>query len=349
MRISISRTKAHRRAMLRVPQYYYRLDSSMRCSLFSFFVIIALTTAPTYARVDTYPTKPVHVIVGLAPGGGTDYQARLFSQKLAESLHQQFIVDNRLGAGDLIAYRTAANAAPDGYTLLVSTPVYTIAPAFNEKSRLDPLREFAPVSLLTKAPYLVVVHPSFAGKTFTDLIAYAKNNPLNFGVSGLGTTIHLGAAWIAQATRANIVIVPYKGTGPALNDLLGAQIHTTFANILNVSPHIRSGRLRALAVSGGERSRVMPELPTIAQSGVPGFDVTTWHGWLAPAGTPSAILERIHGELAKFLRTPALAEKLALDGGEAVGSTPAEYRLFLVDEIARWRRLARSTGLKFDQ
>ena len=145
------------------------------------------------------------------------------------------------------------------------------------------------------------------------------------------------------------MIIPYKGTGPALNDLLGAQIHTTFANILNVSPHIKSGRLRALAVSSGERSRVMPELPTIAESGVPGFDVTTWHGWLAPAGTPPAILDKIHAELAKFVRTPALAEKLAVDGGEAVGNSPAEFRRFLLDEIARWRRLAKSTGLKFEQ
>jgi tripartite-type tricarboxylate transporter receptor subunit TctC len=318
-------------------------------ALVAYVALITPIAAATGARAESYPVKPVRVIVGLAPGGGTDYQARLFAQKLAENLRQQFIVDNRLGAGGLIAYHTAANAAPDGYTLLVCTPVYTIAPAFNEKSRLDPLRDFAPVSLLTKAPYLVVVHPAFPGKSFSDLIAFAKTQPLNFGVSGLGTTIHLGAAWIAQATRANFVIVPYKGTGPALNDLLGAQIHATFANILNVSPHIKSGRLRALAVSGGERSRVMPALPTIAASGVPGFDVTTWHGWLAPAGTPAAILERLHAELATFLRTPALAEKLAVDGGEAVGNTPAEYRRFLLDEIARWRRLAKSTGLKFDQ
>ncbi len=292
-----------------------------------------IAPALSHAQVH-YPVKPVRVIVGLAPGGGTDYQARLFSQKLAENLRQQFIVDNRLGAGGLIAYHTAASAAPDGYTLLVSTPVYTIAPAFNEKSRLDLLRDFAPVSLLTKAPYLVVVHPAFPGKTFPDMIAHAKTQPLNFGVSGLGTTIHLGAAWIAQATRANIVIIPYKGTGPALNDLLGAQIHTTFANILNVSPHIKSGRLRALAVSGGERSRVIPELPTIAESGVPGFDVTTWHGWLAPAGTPPAILDRIHAELAKFVRTPALAE----NSPPTVAKLWAAHRPnFAASSRTRWR------------
>ena len=310
--------------------------------------LLAMGAAPTAVAADAYPSKPVRVIVGLAPGGGTDYQARLFSQKLAENLRQQFIVDNRLGAGSMIAYQIAAAAAPDGYTLLVATPVYAIAPAFNEKSKHHPLSDFTPVSLLTKAPYLLVVHPAFAGKSFGDLIAFAKNNQLNFGVSGIGTTIDLGALWIAQATRTNIVMVPYKGTGPALNDLLGAQIHTTFANILNVSPHIKSARLRALAVSGLERSRVMPDLPTIAESGVPGFDVTTWHGWLAPAGTPAAIVARLQGELGKFIRTPAIAEKLAADGGEAVGNTPEQFRRFLAADIERWRALAKTTRLKFE-
>ena len=310
--------------------------------------LLAMGAAPTAIAADAYPSKPVRVIVGLAPGGGTDYQARLFSQKLAENLRQQFIVDNRLGAGSMIAYQIAAAAAPDGYTLLVATPVYAIVPAFNDKSPHHPLSDFTPVSLLTKAPYLLVVHPAFAGKSFGELIAFAKNNQLNFGVSGIGTTIHLGALWIAQATRTNIVMVPYKGTGPALNDLLGAQIHTTFANILNVSPHIKSARLRALAVSGLERSRVMPDLPTIAESGVPGFDVTTWHGWLAPTGTPAAISARLQGELAKFIRTPAIAEKLAADGGEAVGNTPEQFRSFLAADIERWRALAKTTRLKFE-
>ena len=320
--------------------------SYARCTLV--LQLLAIGAAPTAVAADAYPSKPVRVIVGLAPGGGTDYQARLFSQKLSENLRQQFIVDNRLGAGSMIAYQIAAAAAPDGYTLLVATPVYAIVPAFNDKSQHHPLSDFTPVSLLTKAPYLLVVHPAFAGKSFGELIAFAKNNQLNFGVSGIGTTIHLGALWIAQATRTNIVMVPYKGTGPALNDLLGAQIHTTFANILNVSPHIKSARLRALAMSGLERSRVMPDLPTIAESGVPGFDVTTWHGWLAPAGTPAAIGARLQSELGKFIRTPAIAEKLAADGGEAVGNTPEQFRRFLAADIERWRALAKTTRLKFE-
>ncbi len=314
----------------------------------SWLLLLCVIGLPWLATAQSYPVKPVRVVVGLAPGGGTDYQARLFSQKLSENLRQQFIVDNRLGAGGMMAYQTAASSAPDGYTLLVSTPVYTIVPAFNERSPHHPLRDFTPVSLLTKAPYLVVVHPSFPGKSFADMIAYAKTAPLNFGVSGIGTTIHLGAAWIAQATRANIVIVPYKGTGPALNDLLGAQIHTTFANILNVAPHIKSARLRALAVSDSERSTAMPNTPTIAESGVPGFDVTTWHGWLAPAGTPPGVVQKIQTELARFIHTPAIAEKLAADGGEAVGNTPAQYQRFLTEEIARWRALAKTTQLKFE-
>jgi len=313
-----------------------------------FSLLAALAAALPAGAADSYPSKAVRVIVGLAPGGGTDYQARLFAQKLSENLRQQFIVDNRVGAGGMIAYQIAAAAAPDGYTLLVCTPVCTIAPAFKEKSPPDPLREFTPISLLTKAPYLVVVHPAFPAKSFVELLTFAKTTPLNFGVSGIGTTIHLGAMWIAQAARVNFVMVPYKGTGPALNDLLGAQIHTTFANILNVTPHIRSARLRALAISGPSRSHTMPDLPTVAESGITGFDVTTWHGWLAPAGTPVVVTSRIHAELTKFIHSPAIAEKLAADGGESVGNTPEEYRRFLAGEITRWRELAKTSRLKIE-
>jgi tripartite-type tricarboxylate transporter receptor subunit TctC len=310
---------------------------------------LLLPCLPCLAAAQSYPVKPVRVIVGLAPGGGTDYQARLFSQKLSENLRQQFIVDNRLGAGGMIAYQNAASAAPDGYTLLAATPVYTIAPAFHERAPRDPTRDFVAVSLLTKAPYLLVVHPSFPGQSFIDFTALAKTQPLTFGVGGIGTTIHLGAAWIAQATRAPIVIVPYKGTGPALNDLLGAQIHATFANILNVVPYIKSQRLRALAVSGLERTRTQPDVPTIAESGLPGFDVTTWHGWLSPIGTPPSIIAQLSAALAAVVRSPAIADKLAADGGDPIGSTSAQYQRVLGDEIARWRRLASTTGLKLDK
>ena len=298
-----------------------------------------------------YPARPVRVIVGLAPGGATDVQARVFSRRLSEELGRPFVVDNRSGAGGLIAFQTVANAAADGYTLLAGTPSVTIAPAFHDKPPYDPVRDFTPISLVTKAPFLIVVHPSFPAKTMTELIAYARSNPdkLLFGTGGLGTPIHLGEAWIANATKTKVTIVPYKGTGPVLVDLLAGQVHATFANPINVTGHVKAGRLRALATTGGERSRAMPELPTVAESGIPGYDVTTWHGWLAPARTPPAIINRIGTLVTKYVKAPDMAEKLAEDGGEPIGGTSAAFRDFIAAESVRWRKLVKETGIQAGQ
>lgn len=295
-----------------------------------------------------YPAKPVRVIVGLAPGGATDLQARLFSQRLAEELGRAFIVDNRAGAGGLIAFQTVANASADGYTLLAATPSFTIAPAFHDKPPYDPVKDFAPISLVTKAPYLVVVNPSLPVKSFSELIAHAKSNPktVNFGTGGLGTGVHLGIVWINNATNANISIIPYKGTGPVLVDLLAGQLSVTFANVINVISHTKTNRLRALAVTSAARSRVLPDLPTVAESGIAGFDVTTWHGWLAPKGTPAAIVHRLSAGLARFVKQPESMEKLAADGGEPVASSPAQAAAFLATEAVRWRKLVQATGLR---
>ncbi len=298
-----------------------------------------------------YPAKPVRVIVGLAPGGATDIQARIFSQKLSEELGHPFVVDNRAGAGGSIAFKTVANATPDGYTLLAATPSFTIAPAFYAKPPYDPARDFAAISLVTKAPYLMVVNPSLPVKSVSELIAYAKANPrtVNFGTGGLGTGVHLGIVWINNATNANIAIIPYKGTGPVLTDLLAGQINVTFANIINALAYIKTGRLRALAVTSAERSSVLPDLSTVAESGIAGFDVTTWHGWLAPKGTPAAIVNRLSTGLARFVKQPETMEKLAADGGEPVASTPAQTTAFLATEVIRWKKLVNATGLRVEQ
>jgi tripartite-type tricarboxylate transporter receptor subunit TctC len=297
---------------------------------------------------DVYPTKPVRVVVGLAPGGATDVQARIFSQKLSEELGRQFIVDNRAGAGGLIGFQTVANATPDGYTLLAATPGFTIAPAFYDRPPYDPIKDFSAVSLVTKAPFLVVVHPSFPAKSMNELIAFAKSKPgaLNFGVGGLGTSIHLGAVWISSASNVKITLIPYKGTGPVLSELLAGQIHVTLANPINVIPHVKAGRLRALATTGAERFSVLPGLPTVAESGIAGFDVTTWHGWLAPRNTPAAIVDRLSAALAKFVKAPDTMEKLAADGGEAVGNTPAQFSQFIAAETQRWRSMVKATGIR---
>ncbi len=321
-----------------------------------FLLALASHTATALAQRSSsglaaaYPDKPVRVVVGLAPGGATDVQARIFSQKLSEELGKQFVVDNRSGAGGLIAFQTVAHASADGYTLLAGTPSFTIAPAFYDKPPYNPLTDFAPLSLLTKAPFLIVVHPSFPGKSMNDLIAFAKAKPgaLNFGTGGLGTPIHLGEVWIANATNTKFTIVPYKGTGPVLTDLLAGQIHATFANPINVTPHLKAGRLRALAITSASRSRVLPDLPAVAESGIPGFDVTTWHGWLAPKGTPAAIVNRLSAALIRFVQAPEMADKIAADGGEPIGSTSSEFSRFVAAEAPRWRKLVQDTGIKVE-
>lgn len=306
--------------------------------------------APSTAG-SAYPAKPVRIIVGVAPGGATDAQARMFSQRLSESLGHQFVVDNRLGAGGLLGFTTVASATPDGYTLLATSPSLTTVQAFQAKPAYDPVKGFAPISLVTRAPYLVVAHPLFAAKSMSELIAYARSRPdtVNFGLSGLGSIYHLGAAWISSTANIKMAMIPYKGVGPALTDLLTGQIHVTFANPTNVVGHVKSGRLRALAVTSAARSRVFPELQTVAESGVPGFNVTSWQGWLAPKATPAAIIHRLSTELARFVQSHEIAERLAADGGEPVGSTPEQFLQLIVSESARWRQLVKETGMKADE
>jgi tripartite-type tricarboxylate transporter receptor subunit TctC len=298
-------------------------------------------------RAPAYPAKPVRVVVGLAPGGATDIQARWYSQIISESLGAQFIVDNRTGAGGIIAYELVAKAPPDGYTLLAATPSITLAAAFADKAPYDPVKDYAPVSMLTRAPNLVVVTPSFPAKTIPELIAYAKARPgqLLFGISGKGTSVHLGGAWLSFATGTRFNLVPYKGTGPVLTALVAGEVQTTFANVLSVLPFVKQGRLRAIAVTTLERSPVLPDLPTVVEGGVPGFEVSTWHGWLAPRGTPASVIKVLNEALAKAVKTPDIAKKLAEDGALPVATPPAELGRQIADEMVRWKKLIKDTGL----
>jgi tripartite-type tricarboxylate transporter receptor subunit TctC len=296
-----------------------------------------------------YPVKPVRVLVGLAPGGATDVQARWFSQKLTISSGRQFVVDNRAGAGGLVAYRIAVAAPAEGYTLLVVTPGLTIAPALQEKAAIDPSRELAPISLLTTAPFLLVVTPSLPVKSTQELIAYAKARPreLIMGVSGR-TAINLGAVWFAQATGTKITIVTYKGNAPALTDVLAGQVHATFSNMLSSAPFLKTGRLLALAVTSLERISALPDLPTVAEAGVRGFDVSTWHGWAAPRGTPPAVIKLLREELKKAVAAPEIAERLSEEGSVSVAGSPESFAQHIAGEITRWEKLVKETGLKVD-
>lgn len=309
-----------------------------------------MASAPCHvsAQTGTYPEKPVRVIVGLAPGGGTDIQARLFSQKLSESLGRPFIVENRTGAGGTIAYGQVARASADGYTLLAVASGYSITPAIYSKLSYDPVKDFAPISLVVQAPLLLLTHPSVPVKSVRDLLAIAKAKPgvLDFASAGYGSSTHMALELFITTARVNVTHVPYKGTGLALIDTIAGQVHAMFANILSSLVHVRSGRLHALAVTTLKRSRVLPEVPTVSETGVPGYEDSTWHGWLAPAGTPVEIVDKLSAELGKSVRLPDVIERLTADGGEPVGTTPEQFTRHLVTEIGRWRTVVRDAGIR---
>lgn len=294
-----------------------------------------------------YPAKPVRVIVAQATGGGTDIQARLFSAKLSENLRRQFVVENRTGAGNTIGFGFVAKAAPDGYTLLAVTPSFTFSPALYKNLSYDPIKDFAPISILTKAPYLLLAHPSLPVKSVKELIALARARPgqLNAGVGGNGSFTHLAMVWFADLAKAKVAYIPYKGTGPVLVDLMAGNVHMTFGNVLSTLPFIKAGKMRALATSMSTRSAVLPDLPTVAEAGVPGYDLNTWHGWAAPTGTPAGVINKMNEELAKVVKSPQIAGQLAADGGEPFGSTPEQFRQLILSEVARWRKVVADSSI----
>jgi tripartite-type tricarboxylate transporter receptor subunit TctC len=305
---------------------------------------------PAQSPAEAYPARPVRVIVGLAPGGGTDIQTRLFAQKLSESLGRPFVVENRTGAGGTVAYAQVAKSPPDGYTLLGVAGGYTITPAVYSKLPYDPVKDFAPISLVAQAPFLLLTHPSLPVRSVKDLLALAQAKPgaLDCASAGHGTSTHMAFELFRTMAGVKITHIPYKGTGQALVDAMAGQVHMLFGNVLSSLTHVRAGRLRALAVTTATRSTVLPDMPTIGESGVPGYENSTWHGWLAPAGTPPSILIRLNAELVKSAKAPDVVERLAPDGGEPVGSTPEEFRRHIVTDMARWSKLVKEIGIRFE-
>jgi tripartite-type tricarboxylate transporter receptor subunit TctC len=299
---------------------------------------------------ETYPARPVRVVIGLAPGGGTDLQARLFAQKLSENLGRPFVVENRTGAGGTIAYAQVAKSPPDGYTLMGVTSGYTITPAVYSKLPYDPVKDFAPISLVAQAPFLLLTHPSLPVRSVKDLLALARAKPamLDCGSAGHGSSTHMAYELFRTMAGVNIAHIPYKGTGPALIDAMAGQVHMLFGNVLSSLTHVKTGRLRALAVTTAKRSMVLPDLPTVSESGVPGYENSTWFGLLAPAGTPAAVLNKLNAELVKASQSPDIVDRLAPDGGEPVGSTPEQFGRHLALEIARWRKVVKDAGMKVE-
>ena len=297
-----------------------------------------------------YPTRPIRLIVPFAPGGSNDIMARLAGQKLSETLGTQVVVDNRAGGSGIIGTDIAAKAAPDGYTVLMMSLTFAVNPSLYSKLPYDTEKDLAPVTLVASAPLMLVVHPSIPAKSVQELIAYAKANPgkLNFGSGGPGTTPHLAGEMLKMMAGVKMTHVPYKGGGPALNDLIGGQIQLMLENIPSTLPHAKSGRLRALAVSGLKRSALVPDLPTLDEAGLKGYEIVGWNGLFVPAGTSRQIVTRLHGDIAKALAQPDVKERLATMGAEPVGNSPEAFRAFVKAEIVKWAKVVKEAGLKVE-
>lgn len=310
--------------------------------------LLLLLALPCAALAQTWPSKPVHLVVTFAAGGGADFIARAVAPKLGEGLGQSIVVENKAGANGTIGADAVAKAAPDGYTLLVGAAgTMVVAPHLMSNMPFDTFKAFAPVALLADSPFVVAVNPSVKANSIKELIALAKASPkkLNFGSSGVGGSPHLAGELFKRMAGVDMIHVAYKGLAPAITDLLGGQIQLIFADVGLVAPHLASGRLRGLAVTGSQRSGTLPALPTVAEAGVPGYAAGTWYGVFAPAGTPPAIVARVSADIHTALAQPELHRMIASKGNEPVGSNPAQFADFLRAEYDKWGQLIREAKI----
>ena len=307
--------------------------------------LIAL--AAPYAAAQQYPSKPVRIIVPFAPGGGSDFTARLMAQKLTERYGQSFIVENRAGAGGNLGAELALKAPPDGYTLLLISASYTVNPSVYKLS-FDPIKDIAPVIQISGGPYVVAVHPSVPAKTLAEFVNYARAQPekLAYGSSGNGSVMHVSTAYFLDSAKIKVLHVPYKGTGPALQDTLGGQVQLIFGAVPTTLPHVKAGKLRGLAVTTQKRIAAAPELPTIAESGYPEYEVTNWHGLVAPRGVPREIIERLNRDINSMLGSEDFKKVLANDGLEPAGGPSSRFAEVLARETARWAKVVQQAGIK---
>ena len=307
-----------------------------------------LGLAANAALAQDYPQKAIKMITPYPPGGPTDVLARAISQKLSERLGQPIVIDNRPGASGMIGADQVAKAAPDGYTLLANASIHVINPSLYASPPYDAIKDFAPVSQIAEVPLVLVVNPALGVKTVQELIAKAKAGPLNFASSGNGSAPHLAGEGFNIATGTKMQHIPYKGSGPAITDLIGGQVNLMFDSLPSSMPHIKSGRIVAIAVTTKKRSSALPNVPTVAESGVPGFDVSTWYGVWAPAATPPAIVRRVSSDIAAVVRMPEVRARLAELGAEPVGSTPEEFAAYNRSELGKWAKIVKDSGAKVD-
>lgn len=308
-----------------------------------------LATVSGQAMAQSYPDKPVRLIVPFPPGGSNDIVGRMMGAELGARLGQQVVIDNRGGAGGMIGTGIAAQSAPDGYTLLVISVAYAFNPAiYKSKLTFDPVKSFAPVSSLGTGPSALMVTPRLPVKSVKELVALAKSKPgtLNYASAGVGSFQHLGSEMFRLMAGVNIVHVPFKGGGPAMADVIAGNTEITLGSLIQMIPHISSGRLKILGVGGAKRVSILPDVPTVAEAGVPGYEASNWWGVLAPAGTPPAIVKRLHGEVAVILAKPDIQKKFEAQGAEAFSMGQAEFGKFIRTETEKWGRVVREAGIK---
>lgn len=322
----------------------------MRCCVKRAFGILLAAVALCGAAQaqQNYPVRPVRLIVPSSPGGGTDITARIIAPKLGEYLGQQVVVENRPGAGTMIGGEAVARAAPDGYTLLMGISTLAINPAMYKRVPYDALRDFAPISQVVALPNMLVTHPSLPVKSVRELIAFAKARPgqINFASAGVGTNPHLAMELFLSMTDLKMVHVPYKGSGQGVIDLLAGHVTVMMPSILTALNYVKNKRLRALGVTSAKRAAGVPDIPTIAEAGVPGYEAVQWFGVLAPAATPRDIIMRLHKEIVRTVQAPDIKPKLINDGADPVGSSPEEFAAFIRSETNKWAKVAKSIGIK---
>jgi tripartite-type tricarboxylate transporter receptor subunit TctC len=300
-------------------------------------------------RAQDYPVKPIRMVIPFVPGGANDVIGRIVGIKITEAHGQQVVIENRGGAGGSIGVEIVAKSPPDGYTLVLGNIAnLAVNPTLYRKLAYNPLTDLQPITLIAKVPSILVVHPSLPAKNVKELIALARAQPgrLAFGTGGSGSGSHLTMELFKLQSKIDLIHIPYKGVGPALIDLLAGQITMSFGAVPGVAPYARSGRLRALGVSSAKRIAAFPEMPTVEQAGLPGFEATLWYGVLAPAGTPMPIVNRLHGTLTRALQSAELKERFVAEGSEPVGSTPQEFHAFIKSEIERWAAVVKASGMK---
>jgi tripartite-type tricarboxylate transporter receptor subunit TctC len=318
------------------------------CCLAGVAALFAQVAAPALAQ-GTYPTRAVRMIVPFAPAGGTDIMARILAQRMTESTGQQFVVENRSGANALIATEAVAKSAPDGYTLLMTTNIFTINPWLYPNVPFNVERDFAPITLAGSTPNLLAAHPSIPMQTVKELVALAKARPgqLTVAAAGLGTPSHLAAELLKQTAGIDLLVVHYKGTGASLNDVVGGQVAMSFGTLPSLAPFVKAGRLRALAVSGTRRAAPLPDVPTVAET-LPGFEVITWYGLFAPAGTPREFIIRLHNETVKALASPEVKQRLFAQGFDAEGNTPEQFTEVIHRDLARWKKVIAAAKIRVE-